>query len=75
MKLLGVHQGNSGIQHAVREAPLVVVPAGHFHQLAADFGQSGIKCAGCWVVIEVDGHQRRFVVFQHTFQWALQQQL
>src|SRR5450830_583994 len=32
LRLFGRHQGNRGIEHAVREAPLVVVPRRHFDE-------------------------------------------
>src|SRR5690348_8506817 len=40
-RLLGVPEGDRGIEHAVAEAPLVVVPAEHLHQPADDLGQGG----------------------------------
>ena len=56
------------IEHAVREAPLVVVPGRDLDQTPGDFGQRRIEGARRRIVVEVAGDQRRFAVVQHAFQ-------
>src|SRR5690348_16375866 len=51
--LLRVPEGDGRIEHAVAEAPLVVVPAEDLHQAADDLGQGGVVGAGSRVVIVV----------------------
>ena len=57
--LFGVAQRQAVIQHAVREAPLVVVPGEHFQQLAADLGVIGVENRRKRVMVEVTGNQRQ----------------
>src|SRR5471030_1082892 len=67
--LLCVHERNRRIQHAVAEPPLVVVPAGYFHQRALDdFRERGIEGGGRRVVVEVTRYQRRRVVIEDALQ-------
>ena len=65
-------QGDGDVQHAVGEAPLVVVPARHLHQRAAgDLGQQRIDDRAGRVVVEVGGHQRLGGVLEDALQVAV----
>src|SRR5450830_220317 len=70
LDLLGRHQGNRGVQHAVRETPLVVVPRRYFHEAARNLGQSRIEIRRCRVMVEIDGYQRLCLVREDAGQWA-----
>ena len=63
---LRVDKRFGGIQHAVGEAPLVVVPAHDFHQTTLNAGLGGIKVGGERAVVKVDGYQRLGVDIQHS---------
>jgi hypothetical protein len=67
---LSVHQRDGGVEHAVREAPLVVVPRRDLHQAARDLGQGRIEIRRGRVVVEVDRDQRLGLVGQDAFQGA-----
>ena len=55
VKLLRVVERDGGIQHAIREAPLIVVPRANLDERALhDLGQTGVVSRGCRVMIEVD---------------------
>src|SRR5437867_13346031 len=66
--LLRVHQRHGGVEHAVGEAPLVVVPGADFHQRALGHtGQPGVENGARRVVVEVRGHQRLAVYSSRPF--------
>src|SRR3546814_1051590 len=64
------HQGNRGIEHAIGETPLVVVPGRGLDQRTRHFGQAGIDRAGSRIVVVVHRHQRLVVVLQDAFERA-----
>src|SRR5690606_682183 len=61
---------NGGVEHAVGEAPLVVVPRTHLDQVAGDLGQAFVHRAGGGRVIEVGRHQRLVGVGQNALEGA-----
>src|SRR5450830_2082958 len=60
--LFGVAECQAVIQHAVGEAPLIVVPGQYFQQFAAGLGVVGVEDRRQRVVVEVTGNQRQGVV-------------
>lgn len=66
-QLFGGHQCHCGIQHAVRETPLVVVPRRYLDQTTGHFGQRRIEGARCRVVVEINRYQWCGVVLQDAF--------
>src|SRR5579859_668175 len=70
-RLLGVPERDRGIEHAVAEAPLVVVPAEYLHQTADDLGQCGVVGAGSRIVVVVHGHELFLGVVQHALERAI----
>src|SRR5216117_1942009 len=70
--LLRVHQRHGGVEHAVGEAPLVVVPGADFHQRALGHaGQASVENCARRVVVEVRGHQRLAGVLEQALQVGL----
>src|SRR5437870_4080549 len=60
---LRLRPGHSGVEHAIREAPLVVVPRAHLHERAFDhLGERGVERRGMRIVVEVDRHERAVTV-------------
>src|SRR5437016_2903522 len=67
-----VHQRHGGVEHAVGEAPLVVVPGADFHQRAlADPGQASVENGARRMMVEVRGHQRLAGVLKQALQVGL----
>src|SRR5258706_428533 len=65
-------QGDRDVEHAVGEAPLVVVPARHLHERAArDLGQQRVDDRAGGVVVEVRGDERLGGVFEGAPQIAV----
>src|SRR5689334_8411422 len=65
---LGLGPRDGRIEHAVREAPLVVVPRADLHERAVDdLGQRGIKRRGMRIVVEVDRDERPVAVREDAF--------
>src|SRR4051794_28812230 len=55
--------GDGRVQHAIREAPLVVVPPAHLHQRAVHYlRERGIERGGMRIVVEVHRDERTIVV-------------
>ncbi len=55
----------ASVEHAVGEAPLVVVPGHHFQQAAADLGVVGVEYGRHGVVVEIAGDQWQGVACQN----------
>src|SRR5467141_1621921 len=69
---LRVHQRHGGVEHAVGEAPLVVVPGADFHQRALGYpGQASVENGARRMVVEVRGHQRLARVLEQALQVRL----
>ncbi|MCF0253498.1 MAG: FAD-dependent oxidoreductase, partial [Duodenibacillus sp.] len=66
-RLLGLHHRDGRVDHALGEAPLVVVPGRDLDEVAAvDLGQGGLEDGAARVVVEVDRHERLVVVAEHA---------
>src|SRR5215212_8105927 len=64
-ELLRVHERNRHVQHAIAEAPLVVVPRRNLDQRAfADLRQRRIKNGAGRIVVEVGGNEQLAAVLQ-----------
>ena len=64
------------IDHAVREAPLVVVPAEHAHQLAFEHrGLEAVDGRAVGIVVEIDRDQRLVGVAENALERALRRRL
>src|SRR5687767_13749714 len=61
MALLRRHPGHGDVEHAVAEAPLVVVPARHLHEAPRDLGEGRVEHRRARIVVEVDRDERRGV--------------
>src|SRR5690606_26270945 len=69
--LLRAAPGQCRVEHAVGEAPFVVVPRAHLHQATVDdLGERGVIGGGRRVVVVVDGDQLRLGVVQDALQRA-----
>ena len=64
-KLLSIHQCNGIIEHAVAEAPFVVIPSHYFNQTAVNTCLCRVKVRREWVVVKVDRYQWLMVNSQH----------
>src|SRR5690606_25686753 len=70
--LLQLRERERRVEHAVREAPLVVVPRADLHEaLALNLRERRVVDRGGRVVIEVDRDQRLLGVLEHALQGAL----
>src|SRR3954467_1151943 len=70
--LRGPGPGDGRVEHAIGEAPLVVVPRAHLDQRAfADARQGGVVGGRSRVVVVVDGDQLLVGVGQHALQSAV----
>src|SRR6267378_1637727 len=70
--LLRVRKRNRDIQHAVAEAPLVVIPGAYLHQRAfRNLGERRVEHRRRRVVVEIDRHQGILVVLQDALEVGL----
>src|ERR1700761_5457932 len=61
----GLRPRQGRVEHAVGEAPLVVIPREHLHQRAVDdLRQRGIEDRRVRIMVEIARYQRRLVVRQ-----------
>src|SRR5213075_1117006 len=66
----GEHRGD--VEHPVGEAPLVVVPRVHLHQVAfGDLGERGLEDRAGGIVIEVRGDERLGAVLKNALEIAV----
>src|SRR5580658_6245132 len=67
----GLRPSHGGVDNAIREAPLIVVPRAHLYERALDhLGQGRVVRRGRRVVVEVHRHQRLVAVGQDSLQVA-----